>query len=258
MIFDCHVHLPSPGLNYTIEWAPCTVDTSAAIAYLRQCGVDGIVASSIRALRAQTPKDVTAGNSETVQAAEHYPGYIVPACLVNTNFPLESIEELQRCRSELGIVWLGELAGYFTGFSYATPAFGDILKLAAKMNMVVQIHDDSASDMARLLVEFPQTTFVLSHLGDSPEEVAERIGLAARFPNLFLDISGHGYQRMGVLELAVRQAGANRVLFGSDYTINDPAGVIARIQLANFDAETKDRLLGANLMHLLAEHGWKG
>ena len=97
----------------------------------------------------------------------------------------------------------------------------------------------------------------LPTLGDSPEEVEERIGLAARFPNLSLDICGHGYQRMGVLELAVQQAGSGRVLFGSDYTINDPAGVIARIQAADFNAETKAGLLGGNLSRLLGEHGWK-
>jgi predicted TIM-barrel fold metal-dependent hydrolase len=62
---------------------------------------------------------------------------------------------------------------------------------------------------------------------------------------------------MGVLELAVRQAGSGRVLFGSDYTINDPAGVIARIQVADFDEETKARLLGDNCSRLLAERGWK-
>lgn len=98
---------------------------------------------------------------------------------------------------------------------------------------------------------------MLAHIGDSPEEVEERIGLAARFPNLFLDICGHGYQRMGVLELAVCQAGSGRVLFGSDYTINDPAGVIARIQAADFGAQTKAGLLGGNLSRLLGEHGWK-
>jgi predicted TIM-barrel fold metal-dependent hydrolase len=98
---------------------------------------------------------------------------------------------------------------------------------------------------------------VLAHLGDSPEEVEERIGLAVRFPNLYLDICVHGYQRMGVLEMAVRQAGSDRVMFGSDYTINDPAGVIARIQSADFDTQTKARLLGGNLSSLLGKHGWK-
>jgi len=257
MILDCHVHLPSPGLKRTEEWEPCTADTEAAIAYLRRCGIGGIVASSARGLLAQTPEEVIAGNDETAQANQQNAGFVIPACQVNTNFPNEAIEELRRCRDKLGMVWVGELCGYVSGYSYATPAFADALRTATGLGMVVQIHNDSSSDMARLLTEFPQTTFVLAHLGDSPEEVEERIGLAARFPNLYLDICGHGYQRMGVLELAVRQASADRVLFGSDYTVNDPAGVIARIQLADFDAETKEKLLGGNLAHLLTERGWK-
>jgi uncharacterized protein len=258
MILDCHVHLPSPGLNRALEWEPFTADTEAAIAYLRRCGVDGIVANSMRALLATTPEEVVAGNDELVQTLQRYPGFVIPACQLNTNYPRESMDELHRCSERLGMVWVGELCGYIGGYSYETPAFADVLRLATDLDMVVQIHDDSASDMARLLTEFPQTTFVLAHLGDSPEEVEERIGLAARFPNLYLDICGHGYQRMGVLELAVRQASADRVLFGSDYTVNDPAGVIARIQLADFDAETKKKLLGGNLAHLLTERGWKG
>lgn len=257
MILDCHVHLPSPGLNRTLEWEPCTPGIEAAVAYLRRCGVTGIVANSIRALLAQTPDEVSAGNDEIALAVRAYPGFVIPACQVNTNFPGDAIAELRRCREALGMVWLGELCGYIGGYSYTTTAFGDVLHLATELDMVVQMHNDSASDMARLCADFPQTTFVLAHIGDSPEEVEERIGLAARFPNLFLDICGHGYQRMGVLELAVRQARSGRVLFGSDYTINDPAGVIARIQAADFDAQTKAGLLGGNCSRLLVEHGWK-
>lgn len=254
MIHDCHVHFPSPGLNRTEEWEPCTQGSDAAVDYLRRCGVMGIVASSIRSLLAQTPAEVIAGNDEIADATHTYSGFVIPACQVNTNFPADAIAELRRCHDKLGMVWLGELCGYVSGYSYTTTAFGDMLQLATELNMVVQIHNDSASDMARLCADFPHTTFVLPHLGDSEEEVEERIGLAARFPNLYLDISGHGYQRMGVLELAVRVAGNDRVLFGSDYTINDPAGVIARIQMADFDSETKSKLLSENLMRLLAQH----
>lgn len=257
MILDCHVHLPSPGLNQTLEWESCTPGIEPAVAYMQRCGVTGFVASSMRALIAQTPDEVSAGNDETALAARAHPGLIIPACQVNTNFPDDALAELRRCHDELGMVWVGELCGYIGGYSYATTAFGDVLQLATELNMVVQIHNDSASDMAQLCADFPQTTFVLAHLGDSPEEVENRIGLAARFPNLSLDISGHGYQRMGVLELAVRQVGSGRVLFGSDYTINDPAGVITRIQAADFNAETKAGLLGGNLSRLLREHGWK-
>ena len=131
------------------------------------------------------------------------------------------------------------------------------MRLADELNMVVHIHNDDARDMARLCREFPGITFVLAHLGDSPEEVRERIDLTTHYRNLYLDISGHGYQRMGILERAVRVAGADRVLFGSDFTINDPAGVIARLTVSNLDSDTREMILGGNLQRLLIDHGWE-
>jgi predicted TIM-barrel fold metal-dependent hydrolase len=154
----------------------------------------------------------------------------------------------------MGMVWIGELCGYIGDYTYDTVAFAAAVGLAAELNMVVQIHNEDVADMARLCAASPDTTFVLSHLGDSPQEVKDRIDLTARFPNLYLDISGHGHQRMGVLELAVQVAGPDRVLFGSDYTINDPAGVIARIEKSALGDEVKGNILGGNLLRLLAEH----
>jgi len=212
MIFDCHVHLPSSGLDYTWD--------------------------------------------EIVEIAKDHPGYVVPACLINTNFHQAALNELRRCYDELNIVWIGELCGYASGYTYETPAFTDAMQLADELNMVVHIHNDNPQDIDRLCREFPNITFVLAHLGDSPEEVRERVDLTKRHLKLHLDISGHGYQRMGILEQAVRVAGADRVLFGSDYTINDPAGVIARLDKSNFDVETREKILGGNLARLLTEHGW--
>src|SRR5512147_3019047 len=123
MILGCHVHLPSSGLESTLEWEPCTEDTGAAIAYLRRCGVDGVVASSTRALLAKTPEEVCAGNDEVAEATRHYSGFIVPGCQVNTNFPQEAVAELHRCKNQLDMIWVGELCGYIGGYSYNTPAF---------------------------------------------------------------------------------------------------------------------------------------
>lgn len=257
MIFDCHVHLPSPGLDYTWEWDSFTPDVDSAIDYMRRCGVDKIVANSVRGELATSVGEMVAANDEIVEIADDHPEYIVPACLINTNFHQESLNELRRCHEELGIVWIGELCGYASGYAYDTLAFSDAMQLADDLNMVVHIHNDDAQDMERLCIEFPNITFVLAHLGDSPEEVRERIDLTERHQKLHLDISGHGYQRMGILERAVRVAGADRVLLGSDYTINDPAGVIARLEKSNFDIETREMILGGNLERLLIEHGWK-
>jgi uncharacterized protein len=254
-IFDCHVHLPSPGLKTTWEWEAHTPDIPSAIRYLRRCGVGRILANTVRGELAQSAAEMRAGNDEIYQAAQEFPDFIVPACLVNTNFPQDILKELERCRKELGMLWVGELCGYAGGYTYDTRAFGEAVQLATRLGMVVHIHNDDDRDMARLCAEFPEATFVLAHLGDEPEQVQRRIALAVRYPNLYLDICGNGFERMGVLELAVRTAGAERVLYGSDFTINDPSGVIARVLHADFDEDTREKILGGNVARLLAERG---
>ena len=254
-VFDCHVHLPSPGLRLTWEWEPFTPDVEAAVRYLKDCGVGRILANSVRGEVARSVAEMIAGNDESAEIARQYPDFVVPACLVNTHFPEEALREVERCHDELGMVWIGELCGYAGGYSYDTPAFAEMLQLATELDMVVHIHDDDYQDVSRLCARFPHTTFVLAHLGESPADVRARIGLAAVHPNLYLDICGNGFERMGVLELAVETAGPERVLFGSDFTINDPAGVIARIQKSRLDEATRRKVLGDNLRRLLGERG---
>lgn len=255
MIFDCHVHLPSPGLERTWEWQPFTPDLAAAVTYLQRCAVARAVASSMRGELAATPAEMVAGNDESAAAAREHPDMLVPACLVNTDFGEEAAAEVRRCRDALGMVWIGELCGYAAGYTYDTDGFAKVMALASDLDMVVQVHVDDAAEMGRICAGFPRVAFVLPHIGDSTTEVVERCELAAKHANLHLDLSGHGVQRMGVLDLAVRCAGPERVLFGSDYTINDPAAVIATIQASHLPEETKANILGGNTARLLAERG---
>jgi len=54
-----------------------------------------------------------------------------------------------------------------------------------------------------------------------------------------------------VLEYAVKSIGPDRVLFGSDFSINDPGTVMARIRNAFLTDEQKDKILSGNLRALL-------
>jgi predicted TIM-barrel fold metal-dependent hydrolase len=56
---------------------------------------------------------------------------------------------------------------------------------------------------------------------------------------------------VGVLEYVVKTIGPDRVLFGSDFSINDPATVIARIKNAFLTEEHKQKIFSGNLQELL-------
>ena len=58
-----------------------------------------------------------------------------------------------------------------------------------------------------------------------------------------------------MLEYAVKTIGPERVLFGSDFSINDPSSVLARIENSFLSRDEKARVLSGNLEALLARFG---
>jgi predicted TIM-barrel fold metal-dependent hydrolase len=100
----------------------------------------------------------------------------------------------------------------------------------------------------------------LPHFGDNHEydHIFKRIDLVAKNKNCYLDTSGYGHDRMGMLEYAVDTIGPDRVLFGSDFSINDPSTVIARIEHSFLSEEQKKKVLAENLQALLKRVQSKG
>jgi hypothetical protein len=119
---------------------------------------------------------------------------------------------------------------------------------------VIQIHTNTR-EMQYLAETFPDATIVFPHLGGSRDDIFARIAIVAKHPNAHIDLSGSGIERVGILEKAVREIGAERVLYGSDFTINEPSGVIARVRNAFLTAEEREKILYRNVERLLASAG---
>ena len=107
--------------------------------------------------------------------------------------------------------------------------------------------------MEHIVRNHPKATVVFPHFGDDHEygHIFKRIDLVAQNQNCYLDTSGYGHDRMGMLEYAVGKIGADRVLFGSDFSINDPGTVLARVNNAFITEDQKRRILAGNLQSLL-------
>jgi predicted TIM-barrel fold metal-dependent hydrolase len=248
-IFDAHLHIPADnGLNF--QWNIVTATMPEFVAYLDRCGVRRGVISSALSNRAQGPEDYRTGNREVAKYVERYRGRFKGACVVTPFAIEEALREIEECRTKLGMVWLGEFCPYMTGYKYETPEWARIMKLAAELDCVVHVHA-TTKEVRYLTERFPENTLVLAHLGGSPDEIWERIALVAGQPKLYMDIAGSGQERVGILERAVKEIGADRVLYGSDFAINEPAGVIARVRNAFLTEEQREKILFRNLERLL-------
>ncbi|HZT34048.1 MAG TPA: amidohydrolase family protein [Bryobacteraceae bacterium] len=252
-IFDAHLHIPSDnGDNF--QWNLVTRNMAEFVAYLDKCDVKRGVISSSRSNLAQTPEDFRAGNREVAKYAEKYKGRFRGSCVITPFRIDEALREIEYCRKELGFVWLGEFCNYMTHYRYDTPEWAEVMKLAAKLNMVIQIHTNT-SEMRYLAERFPEATIVFPHLGPNKDDIGQRIEIVAKHRNCCIDISGSGIERVGILEKAVQEIGADRVLYGSDFTINEPSAVIARVKNAFLTPADREKVLFRNVERLLSRAG---
>ncbi|HWQ56013.1 MAG TPA: amidohydrolase family protein [Bryobacteraceae bacterium] len=248
-IFDAHLHIPADN-GEVFQWNLVTRNMPEFVAYLDKCGVRRGVISSARSNTAKTPADYIAGNRECAKYAEKYRGRFRPSCVVTPFRIDEALREIEECH-KLGFRWLGEFCNYMTGYRYDTPEWAQVMQLAAKLNMVIQIHT-TAAEMRALAEAFPRNTIVFPHLGGNQKDIADRIATVAAHKNCSIDISGSGVERVGILEKAVKEIGSDRVLYGSDFTINEPAGVIERVRHAFLTEEDRENILFRNVERLLA------
>jgi uncharacterized protein len=251
-IFDAHLHTPSDN-GEVFQWNLVTRTMPEFVAYLDKCGVRRGVISAARSNTAQTPADYVAGNRESKKYSEKYGGRFEPSCVITPFRIDEALREIEECH-KLGFRWLGEFCNYMTGYRYETPEWAQVMRLAAKLNMVIQIHTN-AEEMRMLAAGFPENTIVFPHLGGNQKDIAARIAIVAAHKNCSIDVSGSGVERVGILEKAVKEIGSDRVLYGSDFTINEPSSVIARVNNAFLTPADRENILFRNVERLLGAAG---
>jgi uncharacterized protein len=252
-IFDAHLHIPSDN-GEVFQWNLITRNMPEFVAYLDKCGVRRGVISSARSNTAQKPEDYREGNREVAKYAERYKSRFRGACVITPVRIDEALREIEECHRQLGFVWLGEFCNYMTGYKYDTPEWAEVMQLATKLRLVVQIHTNTR-EMQYLADKFPDTTIVFPHFGAARDDIFERISIVARHKNAHIDVSGSGIERVGILERAVKEIGSDRVLYGSDFTINEPSGVIARVRNAFLTAQDRENILYRNVERLIAQAG---
>jgi predicted TIM-barrel fold metal-dependent hydrolase len=224
------------------------------VAYLEHCGVGRGIINAVRSQMATSATEMIAGNREVLRWRDRHPQQLVPACIIMPQYLDESLRELEDWRKKYGAVWVGELCNYVSGYHYDTPAFAEIMKKVTELGMVIQIHATDL-EMEHLVRNYPDTTIVFPHMG-AGARFERRVELIAGHRKSYLEIAAGGHDLLGGVEYAVHKLGADRVLFGSDFSINDPSGVVAMLDDALLPDRDKEKLFHGNVERILARAGY--
>jgi predicted TIM-barrel fold metal-dependent hydrolase len=206
--------------------------------------------------RSPTEAQLRLINDETFWLMQRYPGYVTGFCYVNPVLGERAVSrEVARCaaRGFRGIKL--EIAN-----NARDAVMAPVMIAAEKHGLVVLQHAWSMTkikqrsfhtdpeDVATLAKRFPNVRITMAHLTGC----GVRGVLAVKdCPNVVVDTSGAAPEA-GLVEYAVAQLGADRVLYGSDVPIRDFAVALARITGTQLDAKTQKKILQDNARKLLS------
>lgn len=250
MVIDAHIHpVVGPDTDFGRFLAPG--DFAAQVETLRRAGMD----RACGALVARSPvtdfAQVRHLNDEALRLRDRHPDFYIPGVQVHPAYPDESCAELRRLNRE-GVRWVGELVGYIFGYGeeYSSPRALTVMRTAAALGMVVNIHCGSLDVVSELARAVPDLRVVLAHPGDG-ESFLSRIAAVARYPNLHLDISGTGIDRYGMVRHAMDVAGKHKLIMGSDYPVNNPAVYVHGARFEPLSSDELEALCGGNFLRLI-------
>lgn len=200
------------------------------------------------------------GNPEVVlKPLERWPDKLLGMIQLNANDAAASLEAVDR--------WVrdGPMLGvYFPGGGPGALActhrnFNPLVQRVAELKGVILQHTwfktggkqgpgaSTPSELAELASRFPHQKFICAHAGGEWER---GIRAVKDMPNIVIETSGFD-ATAGFIEMAVRELGADRIVFGSHLPSRSLGTELGKIVGANVTERDKQLILGENYRNLL-------
>ncbi len=245
-IVDAHAHV-GPWFNFFTPEP--TADSMLRV--MDRCGVRLAVVSATHAIAGE----VEAGNAEVAAMARQHPGRFAGYAVFNPHLP-QSLADVERTLDAPGMVGIKihpDVQGYAVGGPLYAPAFD----LAARRGVPILTHtyaDSAFSDplmFEAIAARWPEVSIILGHAGVTGEGHRRAMAVAAKHPNLYLELCGSFTTGLWIRRM-VAAAGAERVLYGSDFPFIELRYGLGRVVFAGLDEAELRLVLGGNARRLLA------
>ncbi len=187
-------------------------------------------------------------NAVMYRLYEEHGDFYIPGLRINPQYMKESCEAVEEAYAR-GVRLIGELTPYASGgWKYCD--CGEIFELAQEKGMIVSCHPTDGADMDRVCALFPRLSFVFAHPGEA-DSVLAHIERMKKYENAYLDISGTGIFRNGMLRFITDRVGADRVLFGSDFPVCNPGVYTGGVLFENLPVAVLEKVAYKNAERLL-------
>lgn len=250
-IIDFHTH-PFQRTENCLNFYPemPELDAAGMRRQLESAGITHICGSVLRKnFRLDGFESLRSLNREALALQDALGDFYTPGFHIHPAFVRESCEEVEYMHSR-GISLIGELVPYMHGWGDFNDRNWFAILEAAAPGMLCCYHTPFEYDMDALLRTYPNLTFVAAHPGDR-ERVEEHIALMKRHDNLYLDLSGTGLFRFGVLKHLISQIGDDRILFGTDYPICNPRMYVQAVHGEDLPDSSRERIFYENAKSLI-------
>ncbi|MEW6670425.1 MAG: amidohydrolase family protein [Thermodesulfobacteriota bacterium] len=213
----------------------------------------------------KNPRTLSEHNDYIAESVEKFPGRLIGFCSLDP-FSEKAATEAQRCLAG-NFSGIGELAYYQSGFNEGSiQRLEPIMEICRKADVPVLIHTNKPighqypgkvpmtfPQLYGLIRKFPLNKIVLAHWGGGMfffNLVKKEIKESLR--NIYFDTAASPFlYDPKVFSIAVQIVGAEKILFGSDYPLINPARYFKEMETAGLSSADKRRILGENAAALL-------
>ena len=196
-------------------------------------------------------ENILACNRSALELREQLGDFYYPGFHIHPDYPAESLGQMQYF-ADLGFRLVGELVPYFHGWSdYSCKEFDYLLDACREYDLVVSLHSQGEDEMDAMVQKHADVKIVMAHPGEYTSYMRhlQRMDMSG---NYYLDLSGTGLFRHGMLARGIREKGADRFLFGSDFPTCNPAVFVGGVTLDPLiTPEDREKILRTNAETLL-------
>lgn len=249
MIWDVHTHLSG------VDGRTPDERMANLIRFADRMGIDRVcLFMGYPFLMDPTPEQLRQQNDQVLQALAHFHDRAFGFVYVSGKHPQASLREIERCVKNgpmVGVkLWVARRAG--------DRELDPIIARAAELKAPILQHtwfkaggnyrgESTPLDLVELVKRHPKATFICGHSGGDWQLGVRAIRGTTSLPTE----TGGSDPTSGFVEMAVRELGADRVLYGSDGGGRSFASQLAKVQGADIPDDAKKKILGENLKRLL-------